>query len=193
MIDYLLQHIQHIWYWAYPALFIAMAFEWDLVLLTTGFFIRMWVLDPLWTTLALLGGTLFWDYGWYLVGRHSRHFRWKWLEKLYVATKFAEKHIIWKLAHTLCIAKFVYGLHRPICFRCGSLHVPRKIFIEANTAASIVWILVVAGIGYLAGASFMAARHYLKFAEIGIIVIILLIVGIMHFVSKKFKKDDLLK
>lgn len=193
MLDYVLHHIQWIWFWVYPILFIAMAFEWDVVLLTTGFFVRMGVLNPIFTIFALLWGTLVWDYGWYLIGRHLRKFRWKWLEHFYVATKFAEKHLLSKLTRTLCIAKFVYGLHRPTCFRCGSLHIPHRLFFEANIIASIIWIMAVLGIGYLAGQSFMMAKQYLKFAEIGMLALLVVIVWVMHFLSKKMKKSDILK
>ena len=67
---------------------------------------------------------------------------------------------------------------------------PHRLFIEANTIASIIWIIVVAGAGFLAGQSFIVAHHYLKFAEIGVLAILILLVVIMHFISKKFKKDE---
>ena len=54
MIEYLLHHLQAIGYWTYPALFIAMVIEGDLVLLTTGFLMRMGILDPLWTLITLI-------------------------------------------------------------------------------------------------------------------------------------------
>jgi membrane protein DedA with SNARE-associated domain len=53
---------------------------------------------------------------------------------------------------------------------------PQRIFLEANIVASIVWILSVSSIGYLAGFSFMVAKHYLKYAEVGVLIFILVLV-----------------
>jgi hypothetical protein len=39
----------------------------------------------------------------------------------------------------------------------------------------------------------MMAKQYLKFAEIGMLALLVVIVWVMHFLSKKMKKSDILK
>jgi hypothetical protein len=38
----------------------------------------------------------------------------------------------------------------------------------------------------------MVAKHYLKYAEVGVLIFILVLVWIMHFASKRYKKNNTL-
>lgn len=174
---------------AYLLIFLGITIEGDIVLFTSAFLAYQGHLDIGIIFAIALVGVYLRDLMWYEVGRRlhqHQNFIGRWAQNL--AEPFDE-HLIERPIHSLCIAKFVYGLHLAIIIRAGMLKIPLKKFIEADTVAAVAWILVIGILGYASGASFEAARAYLKYAEVGLAIGIVTFLLVHRYISRASRKS----
>lgn len=179
--------ISAIGFWRYLIVFFGMIFEGDILLFSSFFLAREGVFH-LGTLFAVtLLGVLLGDLMWYWLGEkidksHSRLLLWA--EK--IAAPFDE-HLISRTFHTIFISKYTYGIHHAILLRAGMLRFPLRRFVGYDFISSLVWIFIVGGLGYFSSFYFSLIKHYIKFAELGLLFGILLFVFISHYIAKKSK------
>lgn len=175
----------------YVIIFIGIALEGDLILFTSAFFADQGFLDPALVFGVTLLGVFTRDLMWYEVGKKLAHSQ-NWLAVR--AKKMAEPfddHLHERLFHSVLIAKFVYGLHLAIVMRIGALKIPVREFFRVDTLATIVWIIVVGGLGFLSSRSIIlfSAEDYLQYTEValaGAIIAYLIFHSIIGRISKKY-------
>ncbi|MCL5017563.1 MAG: VTT domain-containing protein [Patescibacteria group bacterium] len=185
MNSYLQGIVSIIGIWAYLIVFVGVIFEGDIFLFSAFFLAREGVFDVWLLTLVVFFGIIFGDLLWYRLGikldkTNSRLLRWA--EK--IAAPF-DGHLISRTFHTIFISKYTYGIHHAILVRAGMLRFPLRRFVGYDAISTSVWIFVVGGLGYFSSLYFSMIKNYIKFAEIGLLLGILLFVFTSHYLAKR--------
>lgn len=172
----------------YLIIFLGMMIEGDILLFTAGFLAYRGYFNIDALSLIVFSGVILGDNLWYVFGEilKKESFIYKFIKR--IASPFDE-HLKNRTARTIFIAKFAYGLYRPLLLRAGSLYLPFKKFIKADIIASIIWIFIVGGLGYLSSASFLLIRRYLRYTELTLLLGIAVFILISHIVTKISKKE----
>ncbi len=157
----------------YIVLFFGMMIEGDTLLFLAAFLVRQGSFEFLPTLVTILSGVLLGDIGWYMLGKmlNQESFLGKWIHHL--AHPFDE-HMIQRPFRTIFISKFMYGFHHAMLMRAGALKVPKKQFAKIDLVATISWMAVIGGLGYFFSASLMLFKKYLRVAEVGLVVVLIL-------------------
>jgi len=184
----LLTFLTHWATYGYILAFFAMIVEGDLFLLAVGFLSFAGVFNPASMFLTVLTGVLFGDSIWYLLGKKFKGSPFFLIRVASRATRPFDGHLIKHPLKTIFVSKFTYGVHHLILARIGSLGLPYKKFISDDLISSLAWVLLVGGIGYLSGASLMVARHYLHYAEIVLLLVIVSYVLLNKMIALRLKK-----
>lgn len=179
----------------YVLAFLLMIFEGDLALLLIAFLTHEGLFSLPLMIIAVYAGLLVGDSIWYYIGEHlgkraNGRFA-KWVE--HIAGPFDER-ILKKPFTTLLFAKFTYGFHRALIIRSGWIGLSYRTFLLSNIVAGGLWMLMVGALGYGTSATFMFLRGYLKYAEIALLAVAILYVGIQlvvrHYAVKDIEKHD---
>ncbi|MBI2514871.1 VTT domain-containing protein [Candidatus Wolfebacteria bacterium] len=174
----------------YLIVFFGMMLEGDILLFTAGFLSQQHFLNTFYSLTLAFFGALIGDFIWYWLGRKlngdkTPPFIKKWLGHL----ELLDNHLRDRPRRTIFISKFAYGFNHLTLMRAGTLGIRLADYIKANIWATIVWVLTVAGLGYLSGASFESVKRYLRFAEIALLMGLILFFLIWNFVvAKQFQK-----
>ena len=183
-------HIPFVDYFAFwPSLiyvvaFFSIAIDSDATIFIIGFFTLQKHLNPLVVFLIVYAVVLVGDALWYSLGLAFKYLPLSvnnWVDRL--ATPF-DDHLERRTFHTIFITKFTYGLHHVFLLRAGALHMPYRRILRIDALASIPWILIVGGLGYASGASFHLVRHYVKYAEVLLIILVVVFVFLERYITK---------
>ncbi len=167
----------------YLLIFLGMLFEGDLFLFTSFFLARTGVFNLGYLIIICFVGAFLGDLGWRALGRHrfpifTRVY--PWVERL---TKPFANHLLNRPLRTLAISKFTYGLHRAVLIRSGMLPIPLGEFIKDDLLAIWLWGLPIALVGYFSGHLFFLIRYYLRYAEISLVLALVLFYLVSHYLS----------
>ncbi|HEV8601362.1 MAG TPA: VTT domain-containing protein [Patescibacteria group bacterium] len=188
MHGFLLSLLQHHVIIGYAVIFFGIMFEGDGLIFTAAFLTHRGFFEPALMFPILLIGTIIGDLFWYALGvklDDSGNWINQWLKKL--AAPFDE-HIIKSPLHTIMISKFTYGLHHPILIRAGALKLNLHEYIKDDLISSVVWILIVGGLGFGSSASFYLVQRYIKFVELYLLLGVAAFFIIWHLIALKAKK-----
>lgn len=184
----IINHIDTWITWGYPLAFFTMLVEGDFFIFIFGFLTQIGLYDPLVMYLTLYAGAIVGDVMWYMVGSKFKHlprFINAWVEK--ISPPF-DDHLRNRTLRTLFFSKFTYGFHRAFFVRAGMLKLPLKRFVKIDLIASVPWILIVGGLGYISGASYVLIKHYVKFIEVTLLGAVVIFVVIQHYLAKLSKR-----
>ena len=171
----------------YFLIFIGLALEGDAALFIASFLTYHRFFDIGKFFLAAFSGSMVGDVLWYWLGykiNHSSSF----INKITNRIKFADDHLINRLSRTIFISKFIYGTHHLAILRAGALNINLKKLIKYNFLPTLIWILLIGGLGYLFGASFILIKKYVRFVEIGLLIALALFFIIERFIKKRSEK-----
>ncbi len=171
----------------YVIVFIGMMIEGDAILFTASFLTHRGFFDFFDMALVIFSGVLIGDSLWYWFGMwlyRKSPFVHRWLER---ATKPFDAHLMDRPLRTIFISKFAYGLHHPLLMRTGVLGISYKRFLQFDVVSSLAWVVIVGGIGFFSSVSFFFARRYLRFAEVALLLGLLVFFFLWHFISKSTK------
>lgn len=161
----------------YGGIFVAMIIEGgEAVLFSAFFLIHKGIVDPLITLPLLYAGVVLGDVLWYLATPYIAS--WPLLRSIVRLTSVFDPLITKRPFRAFAMTKFAYGLHHPMIVRFAILKVPLTHFLLYTSLLSLVWVVLMACIGYGVFASIAYIEHFVKFAEIGIT---LAIVGFFVF------------
>jgi len=172
----------------YLAAFIGMIVEGDAFLFAAAFITQSGVFNPfiMWATLvsgAVIGDVLWYKLGHRLENSESRPVRW-----IGRIAKPFDQRLVSRPIHTLFVSKFVYGIHHAIVMRAGALSVNLREFIRYDTISSVLWVTIIGGLGYFSGASFIYVRHSIRFAEVGLLIALVVFITLERLVAWQMKK-----
>ena len=187
----LLAHYLTIWEpLGYIVIFIGMMFEGDTVLFIAAFLVQQGALGIVPVVLASLWGMLLGDNLWYSLGLKLRN-----SEKFPIAKKWAEglaqpfdDHLRQNPFRTIFLAKFTYGFNRAIITRAGMLNLKWKRIEESDILATLLWGIIVGGLGYFSSASLSYLKSYLKYGEVALFISVVFFIILERIVSVQSKK-----
>jgi len=162
-----------------------------------GFIVLSMILKiPLW--IVLIGcyvGTLIGDMIWFAIGvslRRKIEKSKKWEAGFRKIAYYFDKIFGKKIILTLSIVKMLYGTRVIAIFYIAKERIKFKKFILANLVATLVWLVIIGGIGYLIGIGFTYLIKFVKGAQIAIVLFILFIIA-FDLIQKRINKDIELK
>jgi len=168
-------------------LFIGMIIEGEVVLFSAAFLVREGYLKPGPVFFAAFAGMLIGDVLWYWLGRWAYdsfpRLR-RWIDRIAAPL---DRHIRERLFRSIFISKFAAGIHHPVLMRAGSLGISLKRFVFDDIISTFIWVLVIGGLGYLSGFSFEFSRQFLRFAELGLLIALIIFFLLFRAVSQKTK------
>lgn len=172
----------------YSIVFLGLLVEGDALLFAAAFLTHQGFFDLGDMTLIVFSGVLIGDSLWYLLGRKlttSSNFL---LMRLnHIAARFDE-HLRTRLLRTIFMSKFAYGIHHAIFMRTGFIGIEWKKLMKIDVSATILWVIAVGGLGYSSGAAFTSAKHYLRIAEISVLIAFILFFALEYFITQRVKE-----
>lgn len=174
----------------YAIFFAAMIIEGDIFLFTAAFLTQQGFFNPGYMISVIFGGVVIGDLLWYEIGgrlANSQSRTAKWTQRM--AQPF-DRHLQERPFRTILISKFTYGLHHAIIRQAGAIKLPPQKFVWSAVRASIIWIAVIGALGVAAGAGFEAIRSYLRYAELSLLVFVVIFFLVEKFIiSRQLKKE----
>lgn len=171
----------------YIIIFLGMMIEGDILLFTVGFLTYRGYFDIGIVLLIVSLGIVIGDNLWYVLGEviKENSIFGRFITRV---IKPFDEHLKKRTVWTIFISKFAYGSHRLTLLRAGMLRLPFKKFIEGDISASVVWILLIGGLGYISSASFFLIRRYLRYSEITLLFGLILFILVSHLITRISKK-----
>lgn len=172
----------------YFLVFIGMIFEGDIILFTSFFLTHQGFFDLGDMIITIIAGAFLGDMSWFWIGaklKNTSSIISRWTEKL---TKPLEKHLEDRPMHTIFISKFVYGIHHAVLIRAGMVKMSVKEFLKIDLPAVFLWVLVIGGFGFFSSASLAAIRHYIRFAEVSLLIGLIFFLFVWGILARKIKK-----
>lgn len=170
---------------AYLIAFVGMMIEGDALLFTAAFLTHQGYFDFRFMLPTLVAGVLFGDLGWYWLGHWMHHYSTSslahWIHRI---AKPLDRHLLSRPRRTIFISKFTYGVHHAILIRAGALRLNIREFLKDDLYATSAWIALIGGLGYLSAASFVLIKHYVKFAEVALLLGLAAIFIISHIIVR---------
>jgi len=175
----------------YVIIFFGIMIEGDIILFTAGFLTHQGYFDIGMVFILLFLGAIIGDNIWYVLGELMGEKKLFLKVKKFIerATSPFDEHLKNRTARTIFISKFAYGLYRPIILKAGAMKISFGKFIEADLMATLIWIFLIGGLGYLSSASFLAFRHYLRYTELTLLLGIAIFILISYVITKISKKE----
>ncbi|MDP3947189.1 MAG: DedA family protein [bacterium] len=164
----------------YLLAFFGMIVEGDIFLFAAAFLTSRGLFDPLLMFAALFSGVIFGDVLWYGLGilacRAPRLGRC--INALSCRFDSQLLRHPWRM---IFVSKFIYGIHHVLLIRLGMAGMNFRRFLKMDLSASLGWIAVVGGLGYLSGASFALIEHYVRFVEFALLATLALFLFFEYF------------
>lgn len=188
MHHYLFEFLKTHSFLGYIVVFLAMIFEGDILLFTTAFLTHQGFFSPVYMFVTILSGVLGGDLFWYWVGLRLRE-RTGWVA--HWAKRIAEpfdNHLKLRTGRTIFLSKFIYGVHHAILIRSGMLKIQLKRYFKIDFAATVIWILVVGGLGFISSFSFDRIKHQIRFWEGAFLAVTSLFLIFSYLISYEAKR-----
>ena len=154
----------------YTLVAIGLVFEGDGTLFTAAFLTAEGFFDVGDMLIIAFLSVLFGDLMWYFIGKK---YIFRFPRAVAFVDKFAkpfDKRIVENTTRTLIVTKFLYGAHHSVLIRMGMKNIELRQFIKGELIALPIWIFVVGGIAFFSEKTLLPARHYLKFAEMSLLL-----------------------
>jgi len=172
----------------YVIVFVGMILEGDIILFTASFLTHQGFFDLGNMIFTVLAGVIIGDLLWYWLGiwiNNKTFFLGRWIRRL---TKKIDSHLSERPFYAIFLYKFVYGLNHAVLLKLGMNGVPFTKFIKIDLAAIMLWTIIVGGLGYLSGASFLLLKHYFRFAEFALLAVLAFFFILGYFLERFFAK-----
>ena len=173
----------------YLVIFLGMLIEGEGIILFASVFAWQGLIS--WPLLALcaMTGTICGDVLWYAAGIQLRDTRFgNWLDRRYEKTgHWVKENIVSRYPTYAVISKFMYFTTRPTIFLAGWHKLEFKKFCRATLYATVIWGVIILGIGYFFGYTvhligFQNIMHRVGFFALGLFAGVFII----EFILKRF-------
>lgn len=174
----------------YILAFFGMVFEGDGSLFALAFLTAEGFFDVGDMLIVVFLSVVFGDTLWYWIGRKyiiSFPRVVAWVNRF---AKSFDRHLLERPTRTLLLTKFVYGAHHAVLIRAGMSKMDFRKFIKSDLVAVVVWIAVIGGLGYFSSVSLAYEKKYLRYAEMSLLVALILFFTAEHYI-KKFSQKEL--
>lgn len=172
----------------YPVVFLGAILEGETVLVLAGYAAHRGLLDPTKVVLIAWTGAVLGDQAYFWLGRrYGRALlaRSPWLAgKLARATALIERHP----AKIILVMRFLWGLRIALPVGLGLSRIKGRVYLPLNVFSSLLWAILVGGVGYLFGALLERYVDQLHQAEHWIIGGVLTVALITHLVLRWYRR-----
>jgi len=173
----------------YTLTFLGMVVEGDAMLFTVAFLTSSGFFDT-GDMLAIASiGVFVGDILWYFLGKKYipkypkiKH----WVDRF---AKPVDRHLMDRPFRTILLTKFIYGVHHAVLMRAGMFEMDFRKFIKTDLLAIAVWFPFIWSLGFFGSVSLIYMRKSLRFAEVSLLVALLLFFLIEHLVKKSVEKS----
>lgn len=165
--------------------FLGALFEGTFIMILAGVFYKLGYFN-FWGLMAVLvGGYITNGLIWYAIGRFGGHkILEKWGRRIHLTRNIIERLEDYFQRHsvkTLFITRITYGLSMYAFMIAGSFKMNMKKFLTVSFAATVVWVLVLTGLGYVFGVSYGALAIVNKTITVGLAVLISVVIVLISF------------
>jgi len=172
---------------AYLVIFAGVLMEGEIIIFLAIYLAHQGVLSLPITVAIVVAGVLSGDVLWFHVGPRIAN-AWFVPKALESTSEMIETRIRERPFGVLVLSKFTYGLHRVVLLHMKEAGVTLKHFVRMDVFASAFWLLVVGGLGLVFSASISNAKHYMRNAEILLLVGVAVFFLMGHTVRRLAKK-----
>lgn len=179
-----IQYLESLGPFIYLIIFIFLLSEGEAVMFISAYLLRMGTLKWPYLLPTVVAGVLLGDILWFRFGSYMEMaFPWvhRWVTRQAGPVK---KFLVSRPYHTIFVMKYAYGMGRATQICAGAIKMPFATFFKADLIASACWMCIIGCLGYFGAASIMYYKQYLKYAEVGIVIGIVIIAVSSHIVSK---------
>lgn len=160
----------------YFVIFLAMIIEGDIILFASFFLAHYGRLDLATVIMVSVSGVMVGNVLWYRFGRY--------LEKIDFIERRAQnftflidRQLKKNPFRMILLSKFTYGLHHLTIMRAGAVKDINFIqYFKRDFVATLIWIAVIGGLGYIFSASIPLLKHYFRFTQFAILFLLVLVV-----------------
>lgn len=173
---------------AYAIVFFGMIVEGEAVLLLASFLSRQQILD-IGTVIAVgIAGMLTGDALLFWLGR--KFFVFPALVRRAAAriSESVDQHLAARPFSVIFFSKFVIGINKLLIIRAGTSGVSTMTFFKSDAAATILWALLIAALGYGSGAPLIMVRRSVFFAQILLLALFIAFLAGWRVLSSRLKK-----
>ena len=188
METFFLNNLADLGWITYLVIFVAMLFEGEVVLFTTVYLAQEHYLKTSYLIPVLFVGAITGDVLWFTLGgfleQKSAFVRY-WFGKI---TQPINRRLARKPSLVIFVSKFTYGLNRATLLRAGAHGITFKNFLLTDLFTIFCWMSVIGNLAYFSSMSSAYLRHYLKYAEFGLligIVFMAICIRIFTFIAHK--------
>lgn len=182
--------------------FIGALLEGNFIMILSGALLRFGYFNFFGLVAVLISGYFLNGIVWYVLGRVVGHaIVEKWIKRFRSGRKLIGKLEGYFQDHsekTIFITRVTYGISMFSFLIAGSLKMNFRKFLTVSLAATITWVLVVAGIGYGFGAGLQSLSNVAKGIAIGIMIVVFVLIILIsisfvywlrYFARTKFVKE----
>lgn len=177
---------------AYAIIFAALFIEGEAVIFVAFYLVHQGYLDFFDTAFFVLSGVFLNDIFWYYLGSFANGEKLPFLRHLSRFMAIIDTNLKKNPVLTIIVSKFAYGFYRLTLMRVRYAGISLKNFIKINIPVSLTWIIAIMGLSYALSESILYLKKYIKFAETGlavaILVFILASIAISRFSEKALGK-----
>jgi membrane protein DedA with SNARE-associated domain len=164
-------------------------FEGDATLFSAAFLTREGFFDIgnmliIAVTSVIIGDTL-----WYFLGRNyiSKFPKIKsWADRF---AKPIDRHLMDKPFRTFLLTKFTYGAHHATLIRAGMFRMNFRTFIKNDLMAAALWFPAIWCLGYFGSVSLAYIRRSLRFAEVSLLLGLVLFFVVRRLLKKEVERE----
>lgn len=170
---------------SYIILFFFMTIEGELALLIGIFVSELGYLPLPLTLLVALVAMYVGDYLWYWAGPYIEKF----LPHRHIAKllPFLDKGLKSRPTVTIMICKFIYFVNRFIILRARAVGLTPRQYMKADIIGGGIWFVLMSALGIIFSASYYLLKDYLRFAEVGLLLAIVLMGIAEHYLGAYFR------
>lgn len=182
----ILNYINGLGNWLYLLVFVGMILEGNITMLIVGFLLKTGEGNLYFFLLfAAFFGELTESLLWYWVGTKIKNHGSKIASWVVVKTGHFDEHFINRPKTALLISKFIYGLYRAAAIRVGILENDIKKYLKQIIPIIILWMAVIGSVGFALGAAFSLMEKYLRYAELILLILFVLIILVQRLIIPK--------
>lgn len=191
-IEYILPFIEAHQYLGYALLFVAMVFEGETFLILATIVANLGALDPIYVYTIALFGVIVGNIVWYHLGVLARTSRSGIVQRIIPRTERVMNYFLPQFRErpfaSIFFSKFIYGVNHAVVFMSGVMKIDFKLFVKAETLASVAWVTFNTVIGYLFGYAAVqitrTASWFILLVALFMVVFILLQKLSVHYYGK---------
>ncbi len=173
----------------YTVTFFALMIEGDATLFAVAFLTSEGFFDIGDMLMIAVSAVVIGDILWYFLGRNavSKFPKMKaWADNF---AKPVDRHLLDRPFQTLLLTKFTYGAHHAVLLRAGMFHMNFRKFLKNDILAVGIWFPIIWSLGYFSSISLVFIRRSLRFAEVSLLIGLVLFFGIRYLLRKRVQKD----